>query len=730
MHAEIIERVRRGQLLDGDIPAIIDALMRGDVLASADGAMAVAGGVSNSSLSTFVLNFGHDANVELPEPILERLSEAVRLSLPAVRHNLPPVESTFTGRDREEKEILSVLTGHRSAVLKGIGGAGKTALAAKVGHRLTLQFPDAQLLFDLGGRSNAPSSPRATMENVILRFYPGTQLPTEEKAVLELYRDLLRRKRVFLIFDNARDGSQVEVLLPPDPSAAIVTSREELFLSDAKRVTLDDLLLPDAMALVTKLLDGERSLSDSDLRRLAKDCCFCHPLSLRVAALYLKGHKGRGVSDYIASVVADRTRLKLGRRSYDDVLAVIGQSVEQLRTEDKALCARWRDLSVFPSGFDAAAAATIWSIEDSGTASDYLSQLEERGIIEVIGEDRYRMHDLLREVAERDWPKARSKAAAQQHAVHYLFVLNQASQLYAQDGSASTEGLTLFDQERTNIETGQRWASEQNRSMAAAKLEVLYADVGADVLSLRLHPRERIRWYESALRGALRLADLRGQGAAVGNLGLAHADVGETEKAIDYHKRALTLSRELGDRRTEAQDLSNLGIAISNLGRIREAISFYDQAAVIAREMGDHLAEGCASNNLGFAYARLREPRRAIEYFEKALVFSRGNRRSEGRVLGNLGIAYADLGDVSKAIKYHEQALAISREMDDQQAQSMDLDDLGNIYARLGETSKAIELHEKGLAISRAIDDRQTEARHLRGAVRNAVGIRLGEFSG
>lgn len=713
LYANIIARLRSGQLLDPDIPAIVEGLMKGEVVASTDGAVVV-------------LSFGHGVNVGLSEPIVARFSEALRLTLPPVRHNFPPVESTFTGRDREEKESLSVLTGHRPAAilaLKGIGGVGKTALAIKVGHRLTLQFPDAQLLFDLRGTSGTPASPRTTMENVILRFYPGTQVPADDKGVLQVYRDLLRRKRVLLIFDNVRDRSQVEALLPPNPSAAIVTSREELFLSHAEGVPLDDLLLPDAMALVVKLLDGERSLSDADLRRLAQDCCFCHPLSLRVAALFLKGHRGRSVSDYIASVEADRVRLKLGRRSNDDVLAVIGQSVEQLRKEDKALCVSWRDLSVFPSGFDAAAAAAIWSIEDR-SAADRLSQLEERGLVELIAEDRYRLHDLLREVAEQAWSKTRAKAVAQQHAFHFLLVLDRASKLYEQGGSTMTEGLALFDRERTNIGTGQQWASEQQRSKAAAKLVAFYGSVGASVLSLRLFPGERVRWYEAALRGALRLADLREQGVALGNLGLAHADLGETDEAIKYHKKALAISREMADPQAEAQDLGNLGIAIANLGRTREAIDYYDRAVSIADKIGDHLAQGSARNNLGFAYAHLGEPRRAIDYYEEALAFSRGNRRSEGRVLGNLGSAYADLGDVSKALEYHEQALAISREMNDRQAQSMDLDDLGNMYARLGETSKAIQLHEEGLAIARAIDDRLTEARNIRslGALYASIG--------
>jgi tetratricopeptide (TPR) repeat protein len=598
-----VERLKQGRLLESDVPALGEALSRGEVVASGAGAVAANGDIVNSQVMTFVFQGGQGTKVEIPEALLAKLNEAVRRSLPHILYNLPPVAAAFTGRGQEEEQIVAALAGQGGSAaisaLKGIGGVGKTALAVKIGHRLTVQFPDGQLLIDLRGTSETPMGSRAAMESVIRRFHPDGQLPDDDVAVLEIYRDLLQHKKVFLILDNARDTAQVEKLLPPSPSAAIVTSRQVLLLAGARSVRLDDLPLPDATALVSKLLDGERSLTPAELERLAQDCCHRHPLSLRVAALFLRGHRGRGVSDYIASVAKDRTRLKLQGLPDHDVLAVIGQSVDQLKAEDQTLCANWRDLSVFPSGFDAAAAASVWCLDDGDAGSDRLCELEGRGLIEVIADNRYRLHDLLRDVAGRNWPAEQAEA---RHAEHFRSVLGRANALYRQGGAAIAEGLSLFDRERTNIEAGQRWAAAAvARSEDAAKLAAAYANAGANVLSLRLHPRAWIRWSEAALEGCRRIGDRRGEGNALGSLGIAYGDLGETRKAIEHYEQQLLIAREIGDRRGEGAALGNLGLDYANLGETRKAIEHYEQQLLIVREIGDRRGEGNALANLGLA---------------------------------------------------------------------------------------------------------------------------------
>jgi tetratricopeptide (TPR) repeat protein len=711
----IVERLKQGRLLEGDYPTLVEALSKGEVVASGAGAVAADGGIVNSQVTTLVFQGHQDAKLQIPEVVLAKLNEAVRRSLPPVLHNLPPIASAFTGRGWEEDEIVAALAGQGGSAaisaLKGIGGIGKTALAVKIGHRLTVQFPDAQLLIDLRGTSSAPMGPRAAMESVIRRFHPDGQLPDDDAAVLEIYRDLLSKNRVFLILDNARDTAQVERLLPPSPSAAIVTSRQVLHLADAKSLRLDDLPLADATVLVSKLLDGERSLSGAELRRLAQDCCFCHPLSLRVAALFLRGHKGRGVSDYIAGVERDRTRLRLQGQPDHDVLAVIGQSVDQLQAEDEVLCASWRDLSVFPSGFHTVAAAAVWGIDDRDAGSDRLCDLEGRGLIEVMAEDRYRLHDLLRDVARRDCVAERAEAASQRHADYFRSVLDRSDELYLQGGVAIAEGLSLFDRERTNIESGQRWAAAGiARSDEAARLAAAYANAGVYVLNLRLHPRERIRWHEVALDGCRKTANRRGEGYALGNLGLAYAVLGETRRAIEYYEQVLTIAREIGDRRGEGNALGNLGIAYKNLGETRKAIEYYEQRLTIAREIGDRRGEGNALGNLGNAYAALGETRRAIEHYERHLIIAReiGDRHGEGNALGNLGNAYVGLGEPRRAIEYSEQALTITREIGDRRGEGTALANLG-LALKDSDREAARAYWQAALGIFTAIEDPNAE---------------------
>jgi len=66
-----------------------------------------------------------------------------------------------------------------------------------------------------------------------------------------------------------------------------------------------------------------------------------------------------------------------------------------LAAEDEALAARWRMLSAFPADFDEAAAAAVWETGSADDATDALNGHEGRGLVEAIGEDRYRLHGLL-----------------------------------------------------------------------------------------------------------------------------------------------------------------------------------------------------------------------------------------------------------------------------------------------------------------------------------------------
>ena len=90
---------------------------------------------------------------------------------------------------------------------------------------------------------------------------------------------------------------------------------------------------------------------------------------------------------------------------------------------------------------------------------------------------------------------------------------------------------------------------------------------------LRFYPRQRIAWLESQLRAARLVPDRQQEGTALGNLGLAYADLGDARKAIGFYEQRLVIAREIGDRRGEGNTLWNSALALDSLGNRPEAIA-------------------------------------------------------------------------------------------------------------------------------------------------------------
>jgi tetratricopeptide (TPR) repeat protein len=306
--------------------------------------------------------------------------------------------------------------------------------------------------------------------------------------------------------------------------------------------------------------------------------------------------------------------------------------------------------------------------------------------------------------------------AATRHARYYLALLQQAQGLYLEGGPSVSAGLALFDDERVNVEIGQQYCAKRlhERPELAAQC-FQYALGGTYVLELRLHPRTRIAWLDVVVSAA-RAEGLRGVEAnALGNLGMAYADLGEMRKAIEYYEQDLEISRTIGDRSGEGRVYGNLGIAYKSLGEVRKAIEYHERRLAIAREVGDRRGEAMALGNLGVAYSDLGEVRSAIEYHAQNLAIAReiGDRRGEGNAVGNLGIAHWFLGELHKAIEYHEQHLAIARGVGDRRGEGRALGNLGVVYKDLGELGKAVECAEQWLAIAREVGDRRSEGNAL-----------------
>jgi tetratricopeptide (TPR) repeat protein len=631
---------------------------------------------------------------------------------------LPGLQNQFVGREQEQKDFLKAFdqtsAGLHITGINGQGGIGKTALALVLGHQLAPRYPNGQLLIDLRG-TTTPTPVRNAMEQILLRFRPTAVFKAlSDDQLAHAYADFLAPRKILIILDNAAGAQQVTPLIPAGHSATIITSRKRFPVKGIAPLPLDLLSEPDAAALARTIAPR---LTKAEAQGLA-EACGRLALAIRVAATQIATYSDIKPAQHIANLRSDRLNY-LDAVEPDDpeglpfARRVFTLSLEKL---DPRLRQFWTNLSVFPRDFDASTAGLVACGDEPIDATKRLSELNRHALVEFDeSTERYSMHDIAKEFG---WKRSLDERArdilAKRHAQAFAVVLDRAAKFYLH--GKPLDGLALLDREMPNVLAGQSWAAARaNDNADAARLAAWYPLWGAYVLNLRLHARLQIDWLETSLAVSRQNGDRDAEGNALGNLGTAHANLGDARRAVEYYERALAVSREIGDRPGEGKILGNLGTAHFDLGDIRRAIEYYEQHVAITREIGDRRGEGSALGNLGIAHTALRDLPRAIEYLEQQLAIAReiADRRGEGNALGGLGNAHADVGDARRAIECYEQALSISREIGDRRGEGATLGNLGNVHADLADARSAIAYWERWLVISRETDDLRSEGKAL-----------------
>lgn len=646
------------------------------------------------------------------------------LSLRLSRFQLPPVKANFTGRETDLVALRDLGTGDSGSAavitgLGGMGGIGKSELAKVLAHEWRPRFPDAQIWLDgYGTRTDPPPpAPGDLISQVIRAFHPQTGPLPEDLATLKaLYRQTLEGKKVLVVLDNAAHPEVVDQagpLVPPEGCGLIVTSRRNFLVGGKAPYTVGRLPEPEAVALLREICPA---INEPDAARVAA-LCGGLPLALRLAGAHfaLDGASPAAVATYLTALAGgrlaalDADAADAGEGTIEETLRL---SVDPLPAHERAA---WLRLGVFTGDFDADAARAV---AEETCDPDFLTRLARRNLLErdtTSGNgDRYRLHDLAANYAldrlAMEEGEGVLDAAHLAHAGHYTAVAVDSQRIYL--AGNPLDGLARFDRERVQIEAAFAWLVA--RPDVGSTDRVLLSLVDGVVhtgQALRFHPLQRIAWLEVQIGAARRLGDREAEGNALGNLGITHADLGETRHAIEYFERQLEIASEIGNRRGEGNAFGNLGNAHLQLGAPYCAIGYYEEQLVVVREIGDRHGEANAQCSLGSAHLQLGDARRAIGYFDKALEIDRviRNRHGEGTDLGLLGVAHRQLGETRLAIGYYEQQLEIAREIGDRRGEGRALGNLGNANLQLGDARRAIGYFERQLEIVREIDDRSGE---------------------
>lgn len=293
---------------------------------------------------------------------------------------LPPDTADFTGRKDQTAELLDVLAhGGTVAIVTGPTGVGKTALAGRVAHRLTDQYPDGQVYVRLRHDDGSPRSRGSVMAELGRWSGLADRMPDDPITATALWRSWLADRRVLLVLDGAPDEVHVRPLLPCDgPSSAVVTSRTQLAgLTPAYRVDVAPHSSAEALEFLGRIIGLGRIRSDETAAERIVAACGMLPLAVRAAGLKLAVLRHLPLAEY-ATRLSDDLRV-LDELSAGDTEVRSHVTDEWRRLPEPARAALLR-LATLPPLFTLGEAVSALA-QDRASALRGLERLIETGAV-------------------------------------------------------------------------------------------------------------------------------------------------------------------------------------------------------------------------------------------------------------------------------------------------------------------------------------------------------------
>ncbi|KND25192.1 ATP-binding protein [Streptomyces acidiscabies] len=626
---------------------------------------------------------------------------------------LLPVPAHFTGRRTELAALDRSLTGDaatgRLIAVTGPAGVGKTTLVSHWLRRHASAFPDGQLYADLRGHTaHDPAAPGEILGRFLRAFGAGA-VPVDLAEQASLWRSVTADLRIAVMLDNVFTAAQIRPLLPGGAGGLVVaTSRRRLtgLRMDGAEFHQIRSLAPEAGVELFIRATGQDRTAELPAIREVVSLCAGLPLAVCLASARLAARPGQPVAALVHALAPDAGRLSAlevegeitVRKALDASYAVLGPDAARL----------YRALGALPlADFDSRTAAAALA-EPLERAALLLDELAETNVLEDIGPDAFRFHDLVRvhaqDLAAGDPPEERER------------MLRRVADWHL---AAATEAQRLITPIQLTLPRTYEYPTALTMPFTDDRGALDWLDVRRGNLMAVLRLAAEHGWYATTwqLTDALWPLFLR----------LRHYDLW-----IEAHRMGLAAARADGHREAERQMLNSGAIGLSAARLTDEAIEWYTASLATAREAGDTRDEGQALLGLGGCHSEAgrraqAEPllRRAITAWEEC-DYPRGVALA--RIL--LGeIALAD-GDLERAVgcftEAREGLLAVADPHDAARA----LVFLGRARARAGDLEAGTAQMTEALAVFTASGAAHWQARALEmlGDTAREQGTDAGEY--
>jgi tetratricopeptide (TPR) repeat protein/transcriptional regulator with XRE-family HTH domain len=591
----------------------------------------------------------------------------------------------FVGREGLLAELETLLRNGRYVTLyslQGMGGVGKTALAAHLAYRLRPFFSDGILWARLD-----TSDTMSILASFAAAYGQDVSAHHDIEARASAVRHILADKQALIVLDNAQTSAQIRPLLPPSTgkTAVLITTRQDLAVSDDMQRLSVESFPPDsenALNIFTHFL-GQNSVRRwrSELQEIAN--LLGHlPLAIAIAAGRLAAHLT--IPEYLAQLRAANQRLdslvredRSVRLSFDISYQTLPLSLQQF----------FVSLGAFGGDdFTAAAAAHVADVTET-EALHFLQELKQLSLVQSGKPSRYSLHSLLRDYA-------REKSMNTQHNRRMVdWYISYATQF--------TEDYTQIGMELSNLTFALDTALEI--SMPNSFTEGV----------LGVFPTWRVQgdmaicipYLEHALIIVQTNGDRLRQARILSFLGMCAWVLGKPQESEMYHKQGLQIAYAIENSNLICKFLTDLGsVAGGFYGDYDQAKTYLLEAAIYVEQIDDparSVALFLALGNLAYEQGGWAEAER---YWGEGLTHDRklGRINLQGIYLRrNLGVLVMSQGRFDVANTHLNEALTLARDLNAVQVISETLTTLGQVANEWGDYDQAKTYLDEALTLAR-----------------------------